>query len=240
MTIIMPMAGRGSRFSEKGFVIPKPFISVFGKPIFRWALESILDLHFSKLILVALRDHSDHFQIDQYIPEQLRDMTEIILLESPTEGQLCTVLACKDALVENDDLLIISSDTYVKSNLKDSILNQKPDSRGIISVANLPGDRWSFAKPDHSGRVVEVTEKIRISDFASTGLYYFRFVQDIISIGEEMVRKKETHKGEYYIMPVYQKMIQRGDYIGLSMAEGIIDLGTPEALTDFIRKNERA
>lgn len=239
MTIIMPMAGRGSRFSEKGFAIPKPFISVLGKPIFQWALESILDLHFSKLILVALRDHADQFQINQFIPEQLKEKTRIILLESPTEGQLCTVLACKDVLDENDDLLIISSDTYVKSNLKSSILNQKPDSRGIISVANLPGDRWSFAKPDPTGRVVEVTEKIRISDFASTGLYYFRFAQDIIGMGEEMVKNKETQKGEYYIMPVYQKMIQRGDYIGLSMAEEIIDLGTPEALADFIRKNER-
>ncbi|MBL7860705.1 MAG: NTP transferase domain-containing protein [Cyclobacteriaceae bacterium] len=233
------MAGRGSRFSEKGFVIPKPFISVLGKPIFQWALESIFDLHFSKLILVALRDHADQFQITKYIPEQLKDRTEIILLESPTEGQLCTVLACKNVLDENDDLLIISSDTYVKSNLNDSILHQKPDTRGIISVANLPGDRWSFAKPDHTGRVVEVAEKIRISDFASTGLYYFRFVKDIISIGEEMVIKKETHKGEYYIIPVYQKMIQRGDYIGISKAEEIIDLGTPEALADFIKKNER-
>ena len=39
--LILPMAGRGSRFFENGFVCPKPLIEINGKPFFYWAARSI-------------------------------------------------------------------------------------------------------------------------------------------------------------------------------------------------------
>ena len=39
--LILPMAGRGSRFFENGFVCPKPLIEIAGKPFFYWAARSI-------------------------------------------------------------------------------------------------------------------------------------------------------------------------------------------------------
>ncbi|MEP2671015.1 MAG: sugar phosphate nucleotidyltransferase [Cyclobacteriaceae bacterium] len=233
MTIVMPMAGRGTRFSQKGFIVPKPFILVSGKPIYGWALDSILDLNFTKLILIALKEHADQFNIIEHVPKKIRERTQLILLDEPTEGQLCTVLASKEYLSGNDDLLIISSDTYVESDIGTAILNQKSKSKGLISVANLQGDRWSFAKTDGMGKVTEVAEKIRISDYASTGLYYFRASCDFITIGKKIVQQKQKQKGEYFIIPIYQEMINRGDYIGISIAQRIIDLGTPEALAEF-------
>ena len=38
--LILPMAGRGSRFFENGFVCPKPLIEIAGKPFFYWATTS--------------------------------------------------------------------------------------------------------------------------------------------------------------------------------------------------------
>ena len=37
----MPMAGRGSRFFENGFVMPKPLIEINDHPFFYWATQSI-------------------------------------------------------------------------------------------------------------------------------------------------------------------------------------------------------
>ena len=39
--LILPMAGRGSRFFENGFVCPKPLIEIHGKPFFYWAARSV-------------------------------------------------------------------------------------------------------------------------------------------------------------------------------------------------------
>lgn len=34
INLIMPMAGRGSRFLELGYNVPKPLIEIHGKPFF--------------------------------------------------------------------------------------------------------------------------------------------------------------------------------------------------------------
>ena len=39
--LILPMAGRGSRFFDDGFISPKPLIEINGKPFFYWAARSI-------------------------------------------------------------------------------------------------------------------------------------------------------------------------------------------------------
>ena len=38
---IMPMAGRGSRFNQEGFDLPKPLLEIYGMPFFYWATRSI-------------------------------------------------------------------------------------------------------------------------------------------------------------------------------------------------------
>ena len=39
--IVIPMAGRGIRFSEAGYTIPKPLIQIQGKTIIERAVESL-------------------------------------------------------------------------------------------------------------------------------------------------------------------------------------------------------
>ena len=41
MNIIIPMAGKGSRFSEAGYKNPKPLIDVNGKPMIARVIENL-------------------------------------------------------------------------------------------------------------------------------------------------------------------------------------------------------
>lgn len=95
----------------------------------------------------------------------------------------------------------------------------------------MSGDRWSFVKTDDNGTVTEVAEKIRISDYASTGIYYFSNVKLFVSEAEQMTINKEKTKGECYIIPLYQKYIKKGLKVLISIAEHMIDMGTPESLS---------
>jgi dTDP-glucose pyrophosphorylase len=232
MNIILPMAGRGSRFVEKGFTIPKPLINVEGKPMFAWALETIKDLSYDKLIVISLKEHKEYFKAEEVIKQYAPANTEIIFLDDVTEGQLCTVLAAKDHINNDNDLLIISADTIVKSDLHKQLLSE--ETQGMISVANLPGDRWSFAAVDENGKVTQVAEKVRISDHASTGIYYFKKGKDFVHIAENMICNQEKTKGEYYVIPVYQKLINLGLKVTISQAKEIWDLGTPASLEEFL------
>ena len=46
-------------------------------------------------------------------------------------------------------------------------------------------------------------------------------------------KEPQATKGEYYIMPLYNKLIVEGAQIGLSHAKAMWDMGTPEAKLKF-------
>ena len=233
MNIVMPMAGRGSRYVNSGELLPKPLVEVAGAPMFSWALRSLEGLCLSKLIVVVLAEHERQFRMSEQIRRFAPASTAIVMLPEITEGQLCTVLAARDHFQLDSDLLITSSDTYVISAIKRHIEELPEDCQGLISVADLPGEQWSFAKTNEDGRVVEVAEKKRISRHASTGLYYFSDTGEFISAAEEILAEGERTRGEYYVMPLYRKYIERGWRVEISRAEEMWDLGTPEAKRFF-------
>ena len=236
MQIIVPMAGRGSRFAEKGIGVPKPLIPVGGRLMVEWALESLVDVSYSRLIFIALEEHDRDFDVTHLLMGLGKPNTEVILIPDVTEGQLCTVLAAREWINEDEDILICSADTYVYSGLAHDIAGKEQECQGIISTANLPGERWSFARADENGRVLEVAEKVRISEHASTGLYYFSNGRDFVSVAEAMIANNEKTRGEYYVIPVYQKYIERGWRVNLSIAQEMWDMGTPEALDIFVHR----
>lgn len=198
-----------------------------------WALESVQGLTIARIVFVVLKEHEERFGIRKMLSGTFQVPTEFVFLDQVTEGQLCTVLAARDWIDRDEDVLIASADTWVRSNMAEDIHCQPEQCQGVISVANLPGDRWSFARTNAEGNVVEVTEKVRISNHASTGLYYFRNGRQFVEAGEEMVRNREKTRGEYYVIPVYQKYIKRGWTVKLSQAEEVWDMGTPEGISEF-------
>ena len=231
MVAVIPMAGRGSRYANEGFAIPKPLIEVGGKPMVCWALKSLEGLPVSRYVVILLREHEEQFGVKALLKDQLGNNVSYVMLDAVTDGQLCTVLAAKEFLLPQEDVLIAASDTWVQGHIGKDI--EQVEFQGLISVADLPGGQWSFARTDESGRVVEVAEKVRISEHASTGLYYFKQAADLILFGEDMIGKQEKTQGEYYVIPVYQKMIDAGLSIGISRATAMWDMGTPEAKHAF-------
>lgn len=230
MNVVVPMAGRGSRFGDTRGDIPKPLVSVLGKPMVTWALRSIENVSFNQIIFIALREHDEKFQLRKIFASAINGPFELVLLDEITAGQLCTVLEGKSFLDTDDDLLIISSDTYVISDIGKHISQRGSDCSGLISVTSLPGNQWSFAETDENGKVIRVAEKERISDFASTGLYYFSNGRIFVARAEEVVSRGERTRNEFYVMPLYQKYIDRGEVIGISPAKQMFDMGNPEAL----------
>jgi NDP-sugar pyrophosphorylase family protein len=233
MIVVVPMAGRGTRFADKGYDVPKPLIKVAGKPMIYWALKSLEGVSYNQIIFIALREHEDKYGIKRILSEILNNDFELLLIDEVTEGQLCTVLAARDYLMNQQELLIISSDSLIRSDIGIEINRKKEEIKGIISVINMPGNNWSFARTDSIDNVVEVAEKVRISDNASTGIYYFSDTSIFLQLADDIITKKEKTKGEYYIIPIYQKMIEKLQAVKISVAKEMWDLGTPEAKLVF-------
>lgn len=231
MLLIIPMAGRGSRYANVGYTTPKPLIELNGKPMLYHAFQSVKDVPYEKVIFIALKEHELTYGVSKIIKEQIVSEFELILLDNVTEGQLCTVLTAAHFFKFNQPLLIAASDSYIESDIAQEVNTIPAD--GLISVINLPGEQWSFAKTDDQGKVIEVAEKKRISDYASTGIYYFKDAKRFEQHAQQLIQQKETTKGEYYIMPLYNKYIIEGAQIELSHAKTMWDMGTPEAKQKF-------
>lgn len=237
MNIVIPMAGRGQRFVDAGFTAPKPLIDVGGRPMYSWAVDSLpLELA-ARLIFVCLREHLESLELERDIRARYgRHEVEIRAIDEVTEGQACTVLTVREMIDSELPLLIFNSDTWFRSDLGLRVQSLPGSVAGLIGVFRAEGERWSFARVDADGRVVETAEKRRISEWATTGLYHFSRGRDFVNHAEAMIAADQRVNGEFYVAPVYNRLIQAGARIEIDFAAEVGVLGTPEDLADFKRR----
>ena len=234
MNVILPMAGRGSRFSNFGYTTPKPFIEINGKPMFIWALKSLEGLKVNNLFIIVLEEHIITYKLDYLLKKYCNYPYKIIAIKNITEGQLCTVIEAEKYINLQDDILIISSDTLVISNINDFINDSNQKIDGVISTMESEiGNNWSFVKIDKNENVIEVAEKNRISNNISTGLYYFKSSYNFFQYSHKLIENNIRVNGEFYIIPVYSLMLNDGLNIRIANSIQMWDMGNPEAKQNF-------
>lgn len=233
-TVVIPMAGHGARFRQAGFTVPKPLIPVRGRPMYSWAVDSIPRTLIGRLVFVCLAEHLGDLGLEADIGQRYGDLDPVVVaLDHVTDGQACTVLEASDHLEPDAPLIVFNADTYVVSDL-DRTLAAAPDTvDGVIGVFRAAGDHWSFARTDDDGRVVETAEKVRISEWATTGLYHFRHAARFVEEAGRMVAEDDRTRGEFYVAPLYNRLIAQGADIRIDVARDVWVLGTPEELAVF-------
>ena len=104
---------------------------------------------------------------------------------------------------------------------------------GVLGAFKSDGSNWSFAKLNDRGIIIETAEKVPISNNALTGFYHYTNPNDFIKTAEYFISKKEKYKNEYYIAPMYNKLIEEGKSFKLDFVIDFIALGTPEEIKTF-------
>ena len=96
--------------------------------------------------------------------------------------------------------------------------------------------RWSFAKTNEEGLVVEVQEKVPISQYATAGMYAFSKGIDFVQASLDMIVRNERVNGEFYTCPTYNYLIAEKKKIGMHLIhqDSMHDLGTPEGLEAYL------
>lgn len=237
INIVIPMAGAGSRFKEAGYIKPKPFIDVAGKPMIIHVLEN-LNLPNANFILVAQREHAiAESVLFDYIKEKFN--AEFVLIDSMTEGAACTILHASKFISNDKPLLIGNSDQLVDFDLlkfvKDSE-NRNLDGSILIFRDKNRDAKWSFVKTNMDGFAELVLEKEPISDMATVGIYFFRRGFEFVDAAVEMITNGRKIKGEYYIAPTYNLLIEQKKKIGIFEIDQKLmhGLGTPDDLKLFL------
>jgi NDP-sugar pyrophosphorylase family protein len=240
MNIVMPMAGRGNRFVEAGFDVPKPLIDVRGRPMYAWATDGLPLDEAHRLIFICLAEHLTNRALEADIRTRYAAHDPVIVpLDHVTQGQACTVLEARQWIDNDEPLLIFNADTYCPTTVADAARRFGPQAAGILDLFRADGEKWSFARLDADDRVSETAEKRRISDWASTGLYYFRRGSDFVRHGQAMIDENDRSGNEFYVAPIYNRLIAEGLEVRGNRVDKVWVLGTPEDLSRFEREYPR-
>jgi beta-phosphoglucomutase-like phosphatase (HAD superfamily)/dTDP-glucose pyrophosphorylase len=233
INVVIPAAGQGKRFSEAGYQHPKPLIDVDGKPMIELVLDNFY--HVGRAIFVLQKKHIDQYCADAVV-KHLAPGSEVVHVDGLTEGAVCTVLRARDLINNSNELVIANSDQFVDMDVMDFVrrMRRRNADAGILTFAD-DDPKWSYARCDESGRVVEVAEKVVISNQATVGIYYYRRGSDFVRYAEQMIRKNIRVNNEFYVCPVFNEFIGDGKSIytfeiGRDRMHG---LGTPEDLERF-------
>ena len=235
-TVVVTMAGRGQRFRDVGYDVPKFAIEVKGRSLFRWSLASLASWleEAPQLVFVTRReDDARDFVVEQCRLEGARDPV-VVELDATTDGQATTVLAASEAVTDRSaPLLVYNIDTHVRPG---AMRREAVRGDGWIPCFPGAGDAWSFAAADEDGRVHDVVEKVRISSDATVGLYWF---SSFALYGDAYARRygpgSELQAGERYIAPMYSTLLEQGRPVFLQRLhfEDVVPLGTPDDVVRF-------
>ena len=229
MNILIPMAGRGSRFLDY-FKMPKPLIPINGQPMIKLVYDNIGIVN-AKYIFLVLSEHYYEYNLE-YELRSFAPSCKIIVVDKVTEGAACTSLLAEDTIDNDIPLLIANSDQLVDWDSKETIKFFSQYDGGILTFKDT-NPKWSFAKvKDHF--VTEVAEKNPISDNATVGMYYWKRGSDYVKYAHQMIEKNIRTNNEFYICPVYNQAIEGGKKIVIKEVDKMYGLGTPEDLRSYI------
>jgi len=236
MNFIFPMGGLSQRFTDAGYTVPKFMLDLHGISVFEHAVVGFKRYFQEHNFVFAFRDDP---ATEAFVKEKCSHLgipeenTRIVKLREPTSGQAETVWIAvrQTGVLPSEPIVIFNIDSFQS----DFILPTEFDldgTDGFLEVFIGEGDHWSFVEPGPDDSAIRVTEKERVSELCSTGLYYFRRTGDFIQAFEQSLKLdlSELQGGERYVAPLYNTLIAKHMSIKyhLVSAEDVTFCGTPD------------
>lgn len=227
------MAGLSSRFFKAGYTEPKYKLKAHNKTLFEWSVKTFEQYYQSEKFIFICRDVYD---TPAFVESELRHMGikdyEVVILSAETRGQAETVFLALDKVPDNEPIVIFNIDTHEKHFEFATEVND-----AYLEVFKGEGEHWSFAQPKGNTTLVErTTEKVRISDLCSNGVYGFKNKEIFINAYIELIR---SNPGELYIAPMFNFIIAKEMCVRYKLVEHSdhIFMGTPAEYTDFLGRD---
>jgi len=248
--LVIPMAGMGKRFTDDGYTLTKPLISVSGKAM---VIQAIDDLPKSTHQSLVMRSDMPGLaeiksSIKGYFPNAI-----ITLVPSVTEGQACTALIGLDALEELNNIdecndlspvtfgacdngVLFNQDTY-------QALVNNPDVDVI--VWGVSGHTNALRKPqmfgwinaNADGLINTISVKTPLASPASDpiviGTFTFKNPGDARLIIDTLIARNGRINGEFYLDSCINDAIALGLRCHLFQVDSFISWGTPNDLKTF-------
>lgn len=229
LNVFVPLNGEGTRFAEAGYGDSKSFISLQGKKLISWVLESI-DASRTGIVMVAYSAALSCYNLESVLQHEfprLRFLFVPIHFNTLGAAETLAIALQEYNRVHGDEvdrpLLSVDCDTCYDCDLLTTSLSNGSTGAGTIFVfRQAPGGDpvFSYVLPPQgaddgsgpSGAIAAIKEKVRISDLACTGAYAFPSTQRLAAhVTEVLADPGAMSRGEYYISCLIAHMLDGGE-----------------------------
>lgn len=237
MNILIPIAGKGQRFAEAGYKTLKPFIPIppHDIPMLQGVIINLLDKRIDQKFVFVGRNFTSETKrlISKWTGGKPCSFVDVE--DKPQFGQAYSCLEAADEIGNETPLLIANADQLVgerhwQQNFYDFINAWRPD--GCITLFPNSHPKWSYAQISN-GQIVRTAEKEVISDMATCGHYYFKHGSTFVDLAAQAFQEQEKVNGEFYVCPLYNRLILAGGKVLPYLVNNFIGLGTPEDLNKY-------
>lgn len=231
----MPVGGLGTRFKGSRFGEDKPFIDIYGKQMLIASLDCFKGL--ADGTLVGMRDelHNKFIIPKNYPPINVNIFTE------PTKGPAITILNSLNFwdVPDNTELYTINCDQILDWNPLHFKHFCSQDCDGVVVTFEGGDTRHSFVSFRKDGTPYQLTEKVKISNTALTGIHYWKSVGYYRECVDRMVKDNRTApNGEFYVSLAYNYMLQDNrKLLTYHIPKDIFHpVGTPQELEEYLQR----
>jgi dTDP-glucose pyrophosphorylase len=219
INILIPMAGKNQHFPEGEFPFPKSLIEIGSKTMIERVVDNLATAGDNvKFIFVIGGEDCSKFHLDNTLSIITDGRGHIVRLDNETRGSACSALMAIDHIATDMPLLIANSDQLFEKPIAEMINDFQKADAGIVTFDSVH-PRWSYARLDEQGKVVETAEKRPLSRHAIAGLYYFSRGTHFVDAAMQMIRKDESVNGSYFVAPVLNQLILAGKDIQVHKIE---------------------
>ena len=238
MDIIIPLGGKGERFSKQGYSLPKPLIPIGHKEMIRHVIDR-LKVGKNDTISIFYHEQLDQHNFSGFIRQHYPHI-HLIPIPFQTRGAVETLdfgMCHQPDLVDNErQCLLLDCDAFYTEDVI-ALARQHENGVFVFQETDLSQPaKFSYVSVDESQQVLDIAEKSRISSFANTGAYLFKNRKTLLTYTQKVLEQDFRFCHEFYTSCVIKYMLldhHRFNAIELHPSS-YISLGTPEQVHHYL------
>lgn len=241
INIVILMAGRGQRFKDEGFKTDKPFIKINNKMLIEYVLDSF-DRKHNFYLVIRKEFEKLYFEELNFLKKKYK--VNFSYVSQITTGAASTALLAIEKIQNLDlPLLVADSDNFYLNNEANNFINFSLENNLDGSLATFSSNSSDFSYIQiKDSKIIGTKEKEVVSNFAISGLYFFKNIKHFLYSSIEMIAYNSKIKDEFYMSNTFNFLLKRTQNIGFFNMDNknYISIGTPALLRKYSQmKNEK-
>jgi dTDP-glucose pyrophosphorylase len=238
MHIYVLMGGLGKRFTDVGEATLKPFITFEGKPMIEHVLNGVPTSSYKTGLILREQTLQDYQEKIKSL-RKYYDL-EVLSINTATRGPVCTILEAKEHLPISGSILFLDCDGLYRNRIIEKFIQKALEANCDAAVITVESNlsHFSYVAVDNYGFVKDIREKVPISQNAITGAYFFKDVQEFLSVAGDQFTEILKYNSEYFLSDVIGGFVSLGSKVETFMVDSsdYSSVGTPEQLEYYLAR----